>query len=516
MSPNRRILLNIVATYGRSLYALVLGLFSGRWALMALGEVDYGLLGLVGGLTIFVYFLNGILSSAIGRFYAIAIGKQKLNFEKGMAESRKWFTTAVIVQTVMPTILLVSCYPIGEWAVKYFLTIPADRVFACVWVWRFVCISCYLQMISLPWNAMYMAHQYIAELTIYSFATSTLNCVFLYYMVTHPGVWLSRYAFWQCLLSILPSVIIWIRAIWLFPECRFEKRYIKCWRNILEMANFAVWTSWGTLGAILRGQGIAILVNKYFGPKANAGVAVGTNLSTQCNSLSGSLLGAFSPAIYNAWGAKQFDYARLLGYRACKFATMLTLVFSLPLAIEVDEVLHLWLKNPPQYAAEICLFIMVMTIIDKMAVGHMICVNANGKIAKYQAFLGTSLVMTLPLAWIFIELGFGIYSIGWAMIGTMTLCAAGRVWFARRLVGMSARHWMKKILAPISVLIGVALVVGTMPKCFMVPSIWRVCLTTALSELLIITVGWFLVLDLSERSFILAKLHGLWAKVCSQ
>ena len=37
MSPNRRIILNILATYGRSLYALVCGLFISRWVLAALG-----------------------------------------------------------------------------------------------------------------------------------------------------------------------------------------------------------------------------------------------------------------------------------------------------------------------------------------------------------------------------------------------------------------------------------------------------------------------------------------------
>lgn len=31
MTQNRRIMLNIVATYGRSLYALVIGLFCGWW-----------------------------------------------------------------------------------------------------------------------------------------------------------------------------------------------------------------------------------------------------------------------------------------------------------------------------------------------------------------------------------------------------------------------------------------------------------------------------------------------------
>ena len=52
MSSNRRILLNIVATYGRSLYALAWGLFISRWVLAAVGKMDFGLYGVVGGMTV--------------------------------------------------------------------------------------------------------------------------------------------------------------------------------------------------------------------------------------------------------------------------------------------------------------------------------------------------------------------------------------------------------------------------------------------------------------------------------
>ncbi|MCQ2317263.1 MAG: hypothetical protein MJZ85_11400 [Bacteroidales bacterium] len=44
MTANRRIFWNVVATYGRSLYALACGLFTARWVLMTLGEVDFGLM----------------------------------------------------------------------------------------------------------------------------------------------------------------------------------------------------------------------------------------------------------------------------------------------------------------------------------------------------------------------------------------------------------------------------------------------------------------------------------------
>ena len=97
MTENRRIFLNIVATYGRSLYGVLLGLMCGRWTLMALGEVDYGLNGVVGGLTVFIGFLNSILAGSNSRFYAFSIGAAKSAVDKNAAleECRRWFNTAL-------------------------------------------------------------------------------------------------------------------------------------------------------------------------------------------------------------------------------------------------------------------------------------------------------------------------------------------------------------------------------------------------------------------------------------
>lgn len=476
---------------------------------MALGEVDYGLMGVVGGLAVFIAYLNGIISNAISRFFALSVGERRKDEAAGLESGQMWFTTAVVIQTVMPTMLMIVCYPIGEWAVRDFLTIPPDRVTACVWVWRFVCISCFVGLVTMPWNAMYVAHQYISELTIYSFATTTLNAVFLYYMVTHPAIWLSRFAFWQCLLAVLPNLIIALRGRYLFDECRIVARHLKCWNNVKKMGAFALWNAWGSLGAILRSQGIAVLVNKYFGPKANAGVAIGTNLSGQCQSLAGSMQGAFSPAIYNAWGAGDSEMAKALAFRTCKLGTLLVLIFALPLSLEVNEVLRLWLKNPPQYAAGICVFVMIMTVIDKMASGHMILVLANGKIAKYQMFLGTSLVCTLPLAWLLVELGVGVYSVGWAMVATMTVCAAGRVWFARSLVGMSSVYWTKRVLTPICLVIAFSLAIGSIPQFLWPPSFGRICTTTFLIEIFLFPFAWFVVMDASERSFVATRISAV-------
>lgn len=75
MTANKRIFLNVIATYGRSLFNIACGLFSVRWVLSALGHDNYGLFNVIGGLTVFIGFINVQLSSAIGRYFAVAIGE---------------------------------------------------------------------------------------------------------------------------------------------------------------------------------------------------------------------------------------------------------------------------------------------------------------------------------------------------------------------------------------------------------------------------------------------------------
>lgn len=507
MSPNRRIFLNIIATYGRSLYALVCGLFISRWVLAALGKTDFGLYGVVGGMTVFIAFLNTLLSTATSRFYAYAEGQAQKSAAEGRAEAgleecRKWFSTAVVLHTIVPIVLIVIGFPFGLYAVEHWLTIPPERLLACRWVFRFVCISCFVGMINVPFQAMYTAKQYIAELTIYGIAATTANVIFMYFMLTHPGDWLARYALWMCLVSVVPQVIICLRAIKVFPECRFRLSYAWNRGRVFELSSFAFWQAFGGLGAIFRGQGIQILVNKYFGPAYNASMSIANQVAAQSQTLSGAMQGAFAPAITTACGAGRYDEMRALAYRTCKFGMLLALIFVLPLALELRTILNLWLVDPPPYTAELCWCILLMTIIDKSAAGHMLAVAAKGKIAAYQAFLGGSLILTLPLAWFMVAKGFGFVSIGWAMVLTMMMCSWGRVWFARKLVGMSARYWLFKIMAPIGIVVSVVGAAGYVPHLVLGTGLPRIFVTTIVCEVLLLPLVWFVLLDSSERLYL--------------
>lgn len=257
MTANKRIFLNVIATYGRSLYALVCGLFISRWVLAALGKTDFGLYGVVGGMTVFITFLNGLLSIATGRFYAFAEGQalksaSEGHAEAGLEECRKWFSTAVLLHTVVPFILIILGYPLGMYAVENWLTIPLDRLDACRWVFRLACISSFVGMINVPFTAMYTAKQYIAELTIYSFAQTAANTAFFYFMSTHPGAWLMKYAIWMCVVAIAPEIIITLRAFIIFRECRINLAYWWDLARFKQLGSYALWQMFGGLDYIFR------------------------------------------------------------------------------------------------------------------------------------------------------------------------------------------------------------------------------------------------------------------------
>ena len=509
MTEKRRIILNIVVTYGRSLYALVLGLFCGRWALMALGEVDFGLYGLIGGLIVFMTFFNGILASANARFYAYSVGAAGVADDKIQAieECRHWFNTALSVHIVIPMLVMAVGYPVGVHAVHNWLTIPLDRVDACVWVFRYVCISSFVSMVNVPFSAMYTAKQYIAELTIYSFLTTTAHFIILYYMVTHPGVWLTKYAFWTCLTAVVPQIIICCRALYVFPECHIKVSYMWEKERVKRIAMFGFWQAFGNLCGILRVQGMSIVINKLFGAAMNAAQSLGNSVQGQCVSLAAAMQGAFTPVITQACGAG--DYKKMNEYviRTCKFNMMLSLIFILPLSLELPMIMKLWLKTPPDFAVGLCYCALALYLIKACTVGHMIAVNAKGSISGYYSVLSGINIFTVPIAVAVGLVWMNVYLMMGAVIFMEILNSIGRIYFARRETDTSVRAWMKSVLMPVSLVVFICGVVGAIPRVLMESTLVRLGVTTIICEFVFFPLAWCVVLSSGEKQFLIDKIR---------
>lgn len=269
-----------------------------------------------------------------------------------------------------------------------------------------------------------------------------------------------------------------------------------------RLFSYAGWKTLGTSCVVMRGQGIPILVNLYFGPAINASYAVAHRLSTQTISFSTALLHAFQPAVVSAEGKGNRTAMLELAIQVCKFGSLLVLLFAIPLIIEVDTLLVLWLQSPPEYSGVLCQWMLAMLIVDKMTSGHMLAVNAYGKIATYEIIQGTLLFMALPASWLLFELDMGPTALGYALFGTMALYCGGRLFFAKSLVQLSIRIWLRQVGVPVAILIAAAGATGHAIAQLYPAGFIRLCITTAACSIVTISLAWPVLLKKSEQDFV--------------
>jgi O-antigen/teichoic acid export membrane protein len=493
---SRRIILNTVATYIRSVIAVGLGLFSSRWVLAGLGASDYGLFAVVGSIITFITFLNGVMAGSASRHFAFALGRGDSD------EVNKWFNTSLSIHLILPVVLISIGWPIGEYCIRQVLTIPPARILACLWVFRLSLIVAFIGMVSIPYTAMFSAKQHIAELAAWGTLQSVMSFALAYILTTVSGDRLLFYAGYGVAIGGLFQFVQVMRARHLFSECRL--RYSRWFdsRRFREIFSFASWNLIGTFGATLRDQGSAILLNTHFGPRVNAAFGIATQVSNQTSQLGVAMTQAFSPEVTASEG--RGDRARMLSLaqQASKFGTILVLLFAIPLMVEMDYVLKIWLIEPPLYTALFCKLILATFVLDRLSAGYMLASHAYGKIAAYQASLGTCLVLTLPLAWVFLKFGAPPTSVGIAFVVTMAGVSLGRVFWARRYLGVPIRRWLGEVALPSGTVTLAALLAVMGPHWLLSPSFPRLVLVSVAGIVTIVFTAWFLALDGKERSFV--------------
>jgi O-antigen/teichoic acid export membrane protein len=503
MIQKRKIAINTIATYSRSLLSMGLALFSVRWVLGALGKTDFGLFNVVGSIIVFITFLNGVMCSSAARHFAYAIGSGNKE------EVKKWFNASLSIHIVLPLILTIIGYFIGRYLIANFLTIPPERINACQVVFAMSLTAALFNMMSIPFTAMFTAKQHIFELALFMGLNSVLTFIFAYILTKANGDLLIFYGTYMMGINITIPVLQAIRAYFIFDECKINLSYWFNKQKIKEIGHFAGWQLFGNFGYVLRNQGLAILVNKYFGPVVNSSYGIANQVSSQTASLSSALNGAFAPAITTAEGARDRTKSLNLALSACKYGTLLVLLFAIPLMMEFNYVLVLWLKTVPEYTSELCILIIIGFIVDKTTSGHQNAVAAYGKIALYQAVNGTLIILTLPLIWLFFALGYSPVFLGYGFIIIRVALTIGRLCFARQLVQLSIVKWFFQILLPLLLLSIVSLAIACSIQFFMTSSFIRLLIICAATFIVSCGMAWIIVLSQKERLYVKSKIRNL-------
>lgn len=447
--------MNVFATYTQTAVSVVVGLFCSRWVYNALGETQYGLFSVVGSLIAFISILNGTLMGSSGRFFAFAIGQTRRP-ESEPDLLCKWFNTAVSVQVILPVVFVVVGAPIGVYAIKHWLTIPDELRQSSVIIFYFSLFSMFSGMTLSPVQALYMAKQYIFVRNFLGILTTFLFAAEGWWLLHYNGNRLVAHA------AIVTAVMLGINVIYAviaykhFPEARIRLRYWYDKGRLKAMFSFSAFSLFGSLGTVFSHSGVAVVLNKFFGPVANAAMGIGSQIYQKTSVLSGAVITAVAPEITARYGAGKFEEAMLLTRRVCIISTCMEILVAAPFIVYSERILVLWLKHPPLFAAEISVIMVLNLLVDKITAGYRVLIEASGHIKLYSTTIGISTALccggVAVLLWLDFPLVFSLWA---AWSAPFFIICQARVWFAKRVVGVSFREYLLLVFLP---LFGITLV----------------------------------------------------------
>ena len=262
-ASNKRIAKNTLFLYFRSIFLILITLYTSRVILQSLGVRDFGIYNVVGGVVAMFSMLSGSMQTATQRFLTFALGKNDFT------NLKKVFMTSISIHIALGAILVVLLEVVGTWFLYNKMNIPAERVDIAFWVLQFSIATLFVNVISVPYNAAIIAHEKMATFAYISILDGLLKLGIAFAIVYTPYDRLIMYALLMFGLSLLNRIMYTMYSHRHFEETQHVKLGIE--KGLFqEMFSFAGWNLFGSGSKLLRNQGVDILLNMFFGVTVNA------------------------------------------------------------------------------------------------------------------------------------------------------------------------------------------------------------------------------------------------------
>ena len=398
LENNKRIAKNTAMLYVRMLFIIAVSLYTSRIILQALGVEDYGIYNAVGGVVAMFSIISGSLSAAISRYltYEIGIGnKQKLNII---------FCTSVNIQIVMSLIVMVIAEVVGVWFLNTKMNIPANRLYSANWVLQCSIITFMVNLISVPYNSLIIAHEKMSAFAYISILEVILKLVICYLLCLFPG---DKLILWSVLLmsvSLIMRIVYGYYSKHHFKEAHY--RFILDKVLLKDMSRFIGWAFFGNGVVVLKDQGSSILLNIYCGPVVNAAQGIAMQVNAAVYGFVNNFLMAVNPQITKSYSSGEISSMHSLILRSEKFAFFILLLIFLPLIANIDYVVGLLLTEVPKYTSTFIVLILLYSLLDCFSNPLLTGVLAEGNIKLYEICLTIIYLVNILASFLFLRSGF--------------------------------------------------------------------------------------------------------------
>ena len=397
-ASNKRIAKNTLFLYIRMAIVLVVSLYTTREVLHVLGAEDYGIYNVVAGFVALFASLNTSLSSAANRFYNHAIGGEA---EKGVS---KVYSSTLLIQVVFALILFVLVESVGLWYVNTKMVIPSERLFVAKILFQYSVASLVLLIIQIPFSAAVLAYERMDFFAIVSILDALLKLGIIFLIKYSSLDKLLLYGTLMLIIHIVNFLLYLIYSKLSFKDLHIVRPIEK--KTTISMLSFSGWSLLEPVAYSLRGQGTNMVFNYYFGPLVNAANGIASQISSAVNQFTGNFSIAFRPQIIQSYAAGEFERSKRLVFSMSKINYFLQLMLIVPLSVEINYVLALWLGDRvPEFAASFAVYILIVRTINTLNSPLSNLVSATGNIKRYKTVSALLVCSIVPVSIILLHSG---------------------------------------------------------------------------------------------------------------
>lgn len=499
---NKRIAKNTLMLYIRMGLIMLMTLYLSRVILNILGVEDYGIYNVIAGFVLMFSFLTSTISSGTSRFFAYEIGagdEEKLS---------QYFKLSLLSFGILSVIILVLAETAGLWFIKNLLVIPPGRVSAAILVYHFSISGFIASMFSIPYKSLIIAYEKMDFYAYMGIIEVALNLLIVFVLTKLPVDKLELYAILLFALNALTTFCYYL-------YCRLNystSRYSFFWEKSMfkEFFSYSFWIIIGSLSGLLRGQGLNMLLNMFFGPTVNAARGIAYQVQSAINQFVNNFYMACRPQITKLYATGEKEKMMQLIFSSSRICYLLTLLFTLPIFLETPQILKIWLKTVPDHTVVFTRLVLIIIIIETISYPLQAAISATGKIKWYQLTTGGINILSLPLSYIYLKQGGSPEIVFYISIFIALAAQISRLLFMKQLLNISITTFISNVVARmafVTILSAIipSIIYGNMPS---IP--FRILCITSTSLLAIIVWSIMIGITRNERNFILIKIRKLY------
>lgn len=434
---NKRIVKNTLLLYFRMLLTMVVSLYTSRVVLQTLGIDDYGIYNVVGGVVSMFSILSGSLSAAISRFITFELGRNDLK------KLKKVFSSAVTIQIGLSLIIIILAETIGLWFLNNKMVIPFERLIAANWVYQFSIFTFAINLISIPYNAAIIAHEKMSAFAYISVLEVIGKLIVAFTIAISP---IDKLMYYGCLLMLIAIIIRMVYRYYCkkhFAECTYQFIFDKL--LLKQMFGFAGWNFIGASSAVLRDQGGNIILNLFCGPVVNAARGIAMQVNHAIHGFTASFMTALNPQITKSYASDNHDYMMTLIFQGARLSFYLLLILSLPVIINAQYILKLWLGIVPEHTVLFVQLVLIFTMSESISTPLITAMLATGKIRNYQLIVGGLQMMNLPISYFCLKAGFIPESVIIVAIIISQCCLVARLILLKDMIHLPVILYIKQV-----------------------------------------------------------------------